>query len=236
MKPPLDLTNPQHRYFVALDLPDVDQARRLIDKLHGTVSCYKIGYQLGYAGGLNLVRELSEHHHIFLDLKLHDIGNTVAQGIRSLQELGMSFLTVHAYPQTMRAAVDAKSRDDLSLLGVTVMTSYSDDDLIDAGYAKSVEELVRIRAQQALKIGIDGLICAPTDCERLRSEIGHDLKLVTPGVRPKGSSADDQKRIMTPYDAITSGADQLVIGRPITAAIDPVAAASAINEEISKAL
>lgn len=236
MKPVFDSSDPGQRFFVALDVPSPDDARRLIDTLGDSVSCYKIGYQLGYAGGLDLAAELSRDHQVFLDLKLHDIGNTVGQGVRSLEKSGAGFLTVHAYPQTMRAAADAKTRDDLCLLGVTVMTSYSDDDLKDAGYGKSVTELVDFRALRALDAGIGGLICAPTDCERLRGLIGDDLKLVTPGVRPKGADAGDQKRIMTPYDAIRAGADRLVIGRPVTAAKDPKAAADAITEEIARAL
>ena len=170
---------------------------------------------------------------IFLDLKLHDIGNTVAKGVESVARLGASFLTVHAYPQTMHAAVDARAGSDLRLLAVTVLTSYDDADLAAAGYDFTVSELVGERAAQARDVGIDGLVCAGEEAAMLRPIVGAGMVLVTPGIRPAGAEAGDQKRIMTPTAAIAAGADHLVVGRPIVAASDPQAAAAAIVAEIA---
>ncbi len=201
-------------------------------------SFYKIGYQLAYAGGLEFARELvGEGKKVFLDLKLHDIGNTVEAGVRSVARLGVTFLTVHAYPQTMRAAVAGRSDAALRILAVTVLTSYDDQDLADAGYAPgSVAELVARRAAQARDIGIDGIVCAAPEAQRMRSLLGPDRLIVTPGIRPSGSPAGDQKRVLTPADAIRLGADHLVVARPIVKAADPRAAAQAIVDEIAGAV
>ena len=171
----------------------------------------------------------------FLDLKLHDIGNTVAKGVESVAALGASFLTVHAYPQTMHAAVDARKGSGLRLLAVTVLTSYDDADLAAAGYDFTVSELVGERAAQARDVGIDGLVCSGEEAAMLRPIVGAGMVLVTPGIRPAGAAAGDQKRIMTPTAAIAAGADHLVVGRPIVAAPDPKSAAEAIIAEIAKA-
>ena len=198
---------------------------------------YKIGYQLAYAGGLPFTRELVDAgKKVFLDLKLHDIGNTVARGVESIAKLGATFLTVHAYPQTMKAAVEASAGSDLKILAVTVLTSYDDGDLHAAGYRLSVADLVEARAQQAQVLGVDGLVCSPEEAAALRRIVGHQMALVTPGIRPAGAAIGDQKRIMTPARAIAAGADYLVVGRPITEAADPKAAADAIVAEIAHAL
>src|ERR1700760_215647 len=148
---------PRDRLIVALDLPGVEQAEAMIGKLGDSVTFYKIGYQLGYAGGLTLVRKLTDQgKKVFLDLKMHDIGNTVARGVESIAKLGATFLTVHAYPQTLKAAVEARAGSDLKLLAVTVLTSYDDGDLHAAGYRLGVSDLVQARAQQAELAGIDG--------------------------------------------------------------------------------
>jgi orotidine-5'-phosphate decarboxylase len=173
---------------------------------------------------------------VFADFKLHDIGNTVARGVESMAKSGATFLTVHAYPQTMKAAVEGRAGSDLKILAVTVLTSYDDGDLHAAGYRLGVSDLVEARAQQAQVIGVDGLVCSPEEAEALRKIVGHRMHLVTPGIRPAGSSSDDQKRIMTPARAIAAGADYLVVGRPVTGAADPKAAAEAIVAEIEKAL
>jgi orotidine-5'-phosphate decarboxylase len=201
------------------------------------VTFYKIGYQLAYAGGLPLVSQLAKSgKKVFLDLKLHDIGNTVARGVESVAKLGATFLTVHAYPQTMKAAVEGRAGSDLKLLAVTVLTSYDDGDLHAAGYRLSVSDLVEARAQQAQVLGIDGLVCSPEEAAALRKIVGHQMRLVTPGIRPAGAEVGDQKRIMTPARAIAAGADYLVVGRPITGAADPKAAAEAIHAEIAPRL
>jgi orotidine-5'-phosphate decarboxylase len=228
---------PKDRLIVALDLPGVAAADAMVAKLGDSVSFYKIGYQLAYAGGLPYTRELvNAGKKVFVDLKLHDIGNTVARGVESIATLGATFLTVHAYPQTMKAAVEARAGSDLKILAVTVLTSYDDGDLHAAGYRFTVSDLVEARAQQAQVLGVDGLVSSPEEAAGLRKIVGHQMQLVTPGIRPAGSASGDQKRIMTPSRAITAGADYLVVGRPITEATDPLRAAEAIQAEIVQSL
>lgn len=224
------------RLIVALDLSSVEAAEALIAKLGDSVSFYKIGYQLAYAGGLPLAAKLADRgKKVFLDLKMHDIGNTVAAGVRSVAKMGATFLTVHAYPQTMQAAVEARG-DKLKILAVTVLTSYDDDDLHAAGYRFNVSELVEARALQAEALGIDGIVCSAEEAEAVSEAVGAEMLLVTPGIRPAGSNVGDQKRIMTPTRAIAAGSDYLVVGRPIVEASDPKAAAEAIRAEITQAL
>ena len=233
---PANIT-PRDRLIVALDLPELSEAEAMIGRLGDSVSFYKIGYQLAYAGGLPFTRELvNAGKKVFVDLKLHDIGNTVARGVESIATLGATFLTVHAYPQTMKAAVEARAGSDLKILAVTVLTSYDDGDLHAAGYRFTVADLVEARAQQAQVLGVDGLVSSPEEAASLRKIIGHRMQLVTPGIRPAGSASGDQKRIMTPSRAITAGADYLVVGRPIVEAADPRTAAEAIQSEIGHAL
>ena len=228
---------PKDRLIVALDLPSVASAEAMIGRLGDSVTFYKIGYRLAYAGGLPLVGKLADKgKKVFLDLKLHDIGNTVTQGVESITRLGATFLTVHAYPQTMKAAVEGRGGSGLKILAVTVLTSYNDDDLHAAGYRLGVSELVEARAQQAQVLGIDGLVCSPEEVGALRKIVGHQMSLVTPGIRPAGTPTGDQKRVMTPGRAIAAGADYLVVGRPILEAADPKAAADAIQAEIAQAL
>jgi len=225
------------RLIVALDLPSVAAAEAMIDGLGDSVTFYKIGYQLGYAGGLSLAKQLSSRgKKVFIDLKLHDIGNTVARGVESTASLGATFLTVHAYPQTMKAAVEARAGSGLKILAVTVLTSYDDNDLHAAGYRLNVSDLVEARARQAQALGVDGLVSSPEEAAALRKIVGSQMHLVTPGIRPAGSVTGDQKRIMTPARAIAAGADYLVVGRPVMEAADPKAAAEAIQAEIAQAL
>src|SRR5947209_8647184 len=228
---------PRDRLIVALDLPEVAAAQAMVARLGDTVTFYKIGYQLAFAGGLPLVRQLADTgKKVFLDLKLHDIGNTVARGVESVTKLGATFLTVHAYPQTMKAAVEGRGTSDLKILAVTVLTSYDDGDLHAAGYRLGVSDLVEARAQQAQVLGVDGLVCSPEEVGSLRQVVGHRMSLVTSGIRPAGAASGDQKRIMTPGRAISAGADHLVVGRPVLEAADPKAAADAMRAEILQAL
>lgn len=222
------------RLIVALDLPSVAAASAMVDRLGDAVTFYKVGMELTYAGGLPLVRELaSAGKKVFFDLKLHDIPNTVARATEQVVELGAAFLTVHAYPQTMAAAAGVARGSPLSLLAVTVMTSYDDSDLKEAGYAFSVKELVARRALQARDAGVDGLVLSPQEAAAMRALLGSGMLLVTPGVRPAGAGLADQKRVMTPARAIAAGADHLVVGRPVTQASDPKSAADAIVAEIA---
>jgi orotidine-5'-phosphate decarboxylase len=228
---------PRDRLIVALDLPEVAAAEAMIARLGDSVTFYKIGYQLAYAGGLPLVGRLADAgKKVFIDLKLHDIGNTVARGVESIARSGATFLTVHAYPQTMKAAVEARAGSGLKILAVTVLTSYDDADLHAAGYRFGVSDLVEARAQQAQVLGVDGLVCSPEEAASLHKIVGHQMVLVTPGIRPAGSATGDQKRIMTPGRAIAAGSDYLVVGRPVLEAADPRGAADAIQAEIAQAL
>jgi orotidine-5'-phosphate decarboxylase len=228
---------PRERLIVALDLPSVAEAERLTARLGEAVTFYKIGYQLGYAGGLDFARDLiASGKKVFLDLKLHDIGNTVGKGVESIVKLGAEFLTVHAYPQTMKAALDARRGSQLKVLAVTILTSYNDADVTEAGYLGNVPEQVKRKSAQARDLGIDGIVCSAKESAMLRPLIGRDKLLVTPGIRPAGAASGDQKRIMTPQAAIAAGSDYLVVGRPITEAAEPKAVAEAIVKEITAAL
>jgi orotidine-5'-phosphate decarboxylase len=228
--------NARDRLIVALDLPTVAAAEAMVTRLGDTVAFYKIGYQVAFAGGLPFAAGLiAAGKQVFLDLKLHDIGNTVAKGVESVAQIGATFLTVHAYPQTMQAAVAAKGSSKLKILAVTVLTSYDDSDLSAAGYKLGVGALVAQRAAQAREAGVDGLVCSAEEAANLRKIVSANMVLVTPGIRPAGSAKDDQKRIMTPEKAIAAGADYLVVGRPIVEAGDPKAAAQAIVSEIEQA-
>jgi orotidine-5'-phosphate decarboxylase len=227
---------PRDRLILALDLPTVARAEAMVDRLGDAVTFYKVGYQLAFAGGLPFAETLVRAgKRVFLDLKLHDIGTTVAKGVESVARLGATFLTVHAYPQTMHAAMEARADSDLRILAVTVLTSYDDADLAAAGYDFTVSELVAERAGQARDIGVDGIVCAAEEAPALRPIVGPRMVLVTPGIRPMGAEIGDQKRIMTPKAAIAAGANYIVVGRPITEAKDPKAAADAIVAEIAAA-
>jgi orotidine-5'-phosphate decarboxylase len=226
----------RERLIVALDVPSVAAGEAMVGRLGDAVRFYKIGYQLAFAGGLPFAAGLiASGKRVFLDLKLHDIGNTVAKGVESVAQLGATFLTVHAYPQTMKAAVEGKRGSKLRILAVTVLTSYDDADLAAAGYEMSVKELAVARAAQARDIGVDGLVCSAEEATSLRDIAGPGMVLVTPGIRPAGSATGDQKRIMTPARAIEAGADYLVVGRPVLEAREPKAVADAIVAEIEQA-
>jgi orotidine-5'-phosphate decarboxylase len=232
MRGGLDL---RHRLIVALDFPDARAAGEMVARLGGAVTFYKIGMELVFGGdGLRLAERLiASGKHVFIDLKLHDIPNTVERATRQIARLGATFLTVHAYAQTMRAAKAGAAGSGLKILGVSVLTSSDDADLHDAGYALGVRDLVARRAQQAREAGIDGLILSPQELHATRLAVGPDFLLVTPGIRPAGGAIGDQKRIMNPGRAMADGADYLVIGRPITEASDPEAMAVAIAEEMA---
>jgi orotidine-5'-phosphate decarboxylase len=222
--------------IVALDVESVGAARALVERLGESVGFYKIGLELAFVGGIDFAGELKRAgKRVFLDLKLHDIGATVERATRQIAGLGADFLTIHGFPQTMQAARAGAGDSGLQLLAVTVMTSYDDADLREAGYGLCVADLALRRAAQARQIGVDGLILSPLELAPIRALVGQGMLLVTPGVRPAGSAAGDQKRIMTPGEAIAAGADYLVVGRPITRADDPRAAAKRVVAEIADA-
>jgi len=227
---------PRDRLIVALDTPDTGKARRLVEAIGDSAVFYKIGMELAYGGGLPLVEELARAgKQVFLDLKLHDIPNTVERATAQAARLGARFLTVHGYPQTMRAAVAGAKGSGTQILAVTVLTSYDDADLFDACYRFGVVETVKRRADQARDLGVGGLVASAAEAAMVRETVGEAMLLVTPGIRPAGGAIGDQKRVATPAEAIMSGADYLVVGRPVTEAPDPRAAVEAIVAEISAA-
>ena len=225
-----------NRLIVGLDVPDLRTAQAVVRDLDGMVSFYKIGYQLAFGGGLAFARELVESgKSVFLDMKLLDIDNTVAKGVENIARMGMTMLTLHAYPKAMRAAVEAARGTPLCLLAVTVLTSMDEQDLIDAGYEYDPHTLVLRRAEQARFAGMGGIVCSASEAAAVRKIVGPDLAVVTPGIRPAGADHGDQKRVVTPADAIRAGASHLVVARPIIAAPDRRAAAQAIIEEMAGA-
>ena len=224
------------RLIVGLDVPSVAEAEKVVAELGDAVSFYKIGYQLAFAGGLEFARELAaQGKKVFLDMKLLDIDNTVAKGVENIARMGMSMLTLHAYPKAMRAAVEAARGSNLCLLGVTVLTSMDEQDMIDAGYEYDPHTLVLRRAEQALMADMGGIVCAATEAAAVRRIVGPDMALVTPGIRPAGADHGDQKRVVTPAGAISAGASHLVVGRPIVQAADRRAAALSIVAEMNQA-
>jgi len=226
----------REKLIVALDVASRAEAEALVTRLGESVTFYKIGMELAYGGGLPFAQDLiAQGKKVFLDLKLHDIPTTVTKAAAQIARLGASFLTVHAYPQTLAAAKLGVLGSPLKLLVVTVMASYDDRDLAEAGYAFGVKELVARRAAQAHAAGIDGLILSAEEVASQRAKFGRELIFVTPGIRPAGTEVADQKRVMTPAAAIAAGADYLVIGRPITQAKDPRAVAEAVVAEIAAA-
>jgi orotidine-5'-phosphate decarboxylase len=222
------------RLIVALDVPTVAEAEALVERIGDEAVFYKIGYQLAFAGGLALARDLkASGRKVFLDMKLLDIDNTIAKGVENVVRMGVDMLTIHAYPKAMRSAVEAARGSDLCLLGVTVLTSMDNNDVAEAGYALSTEELVQRRAAQARDAGMGGIVCSAEEAGAVRAIVGPDMAIVTPGIRPAGADHGDQKRVMSPADALAAGATHLVVGRPISAASDPAAAARAINAEMA---
>jgi orotidine-5'-phosphate decarboxylase len=225
------------RMIVALDVPTLGEAERLVATLGDTASFYKIGMELVFAGGLALVPQLRRAgKRVFLDMKLLDIDNTVAGAVGNIVNLDVNLTTIHAYPGAMRAAADARGNADLALLAVTVLTSMNDADLAAAGYGSDAAGLVAKRAADADAVGMDGIVCSVAEAARVRAIVGPDRLIVTPGIRPAGTAVADQKRVATPRDAIRAGADYCVVGRPVTRAASPRAAAEAIVADIAAAL
>ncbi|UVK47864.1 orotidine-5'-phosphate decarboxylase [Mesorhizobium sp. AR07] len=227
----------QERLIVGLDVPTVREAEQAVRELDGVVSFYKIGYQLAFAGGLDFARELASGGgtKIFLDMKLLDIDHTVAKGVENIVKMGVTMLTIHAYPKAMRAAVEAARGSELCLLAVSVLTSMDEQDMIDVGYEYDPHTLVLRRSEQALHAGMGGIVCSAAEAEAVRRIVGPDMAVVTPGIRPAGSDHGDQKRVVTPAQAIRNGASHLVVGRPIIAAANKREAAEAILTEMRSA-
>jgi orotidine-5'-phosphate decarboxylase len=225
------------RLIVALDMPTVEEAQRLVVKLGPEVTFYKIGLELIFSGGLELARALkAEGKRVFLDMKLLDIGNTVERAVANATELGVDFLTVHGHDlKTLRAAVAGRGGSHLKLLAVTVLTNLTADDLKQQGASLAPPDLVLRRAQLAREAGADGVIASGQEASRIREAIGPGFLIATPGIRLTGSATDDQERVTTPDHAIAAGADYIVVGRPITQADEPVAIAQAFVHHIREA-
>ncbi|WP_183775719.1 orotidine-5'-phosphate decarboxylase [Phenylobacterium haematophilum] len=223
------------RLIVPLDVPTVAEARALVEQLGESVSFYKVGLELfATGGGMTLAQELkAQGKQVFLDWKLHDIGTTVQRSAAVLAETGCDFLTVHAEPQVLKAAVQGRGRSNLKILGVTVLTSLTDADLIEMGFNETARSLVERRIHHAIAAGADGVIASPHEAELARKLGGKDFLVVTPGVRPDWSAKNDQARAATPADALRAGASHIVCGRPITAANDPHAAALRVAGEMA---
>jgi orotidine-5'-phosphate decarboxylase len=233
------MTSPtaRDRLIVALDMPTVEEAQRLVAVLGNTVSFYKLGLELLFAGGLDLARALkAQGKRVFLDMKLLDIGNTVERAVANATEFGVDFLTVHGHDlKTMRAAVTGRGSNKLKLLAVTVLTNLTADDLQQQGSSLSPADLVLRRAKLARESGFDGVIASGQEAGRIREAVGPGFLIVTPGIRLTGSATDDQERITTPGHAIASGADYIVVGRPITQADDPKLIAETFINHIREA-
>jgi orotidine-5'-phosphate decarboxylase len=224
------------RLIVALDVPTADEARALVAGLGDAVSFYKVGLELFASGGMAVARELkAQGKQVFLDWKLHDIPTTVQRAATALAGSGCDFLTVHGEPQVMAAAVRGRGASGLKILAVTVLTSLADEDLAEMGYAEKARALVERRIHQAIAAGCDGVVASPQEASLARALGGRDFLVVTPGVRPDWSAKNDQARAATPLDALKAGSSHLVVGRPITAANDPQAAALRVAAEMAQA-
>jgi orotidine-5'-phosphate decarboxylase len=224
------------RLIVPLDVPTVADARALVERLGDAVSFYKVGLELFASDGMALARDLkAKGKQVFIDWKLHDIGATVERAARALSGSGCDLLTVHAEPQVMASAVKGCQGSGLKILAVTVLTSLTDADLAEIGYAEGARALVERRIRQALAAGVHGVVASPHEAALARRLAGPDFLVVTPGVRPDWSAKNDQARVATPADALKAGASHIVCGRPITAAEDPRAAALRVTAEMAGA-
>jgi orotidine-5'-phosphate decarboxylase len=226
------------RIILALDVESADQAKELVKKTESHVGFYKVGLQLFMASWFDIIDWLKDRgHKVMVDLKFFDIPETVKLAVAQLNNRGVTFATIHGNDPIIRAAVEAKG--DISLLAVTVLTSFGQEDMQAMGMTKSIEDLVYYRAKRALELGCDGVVSSGLEAKRLRDELDSRLLIVTPGIRPGANindSADDQQRIITAQRAIADGADYLVVGRPISKAADPVEVITSLQEEISQGL
>ncbi len=219
--------------IVALDVASADEARALVRSIGNAVGFYKVGLELYAAAGIAFVDELlGAGHQVFLDLKLHDIPETVKRATAQVAQRGVQLLTVHGLSAVMRAAMEGRGDSALKLLGVTVLTSVDQIDLAEDGYACTLDDLVRRRVDKARQVGIDGVVCSPLEARWVREAMGPERILVVPGVRSAGVDKGDQKRVATPAEAMRVGATYLVIGRQITRAADPRGEALRILDEV----
>ena len=219
--------------IIALDVESASEARSLVRALGESAGFYKVGMELYASAGMDFVRELlAQGKHVFLDLKLYDIGETVRRTVAQVAKAGVNMLTVHAVGQVMRAAVQGKGDSQVKLLAVTVLTSFDQSDLTELGYSCTANELVTMRVRTAVESRVDGIVCSPLEVRAVREMVGPSVTLVTPGVRSAGAAQGDQKRVATPAEALAAGANYLVIGRQVTRAADPAAALAQVRAEI----
>lgn len=222
--------------IIALDCDSAAEAKAIVKATADTVTYYKVGLELYAVAGPKFVTELvAKGKKVFLDLKLHDIGETVRRATAQIATMGVSLLTVHAEPQVMRAAVAGRGKSKLKILGVTVLTSLDQTDLHAMGYTQALNALFELRVRNAARAGVDGVVCSPLEVAKVRALLGKGKLIVTPGVRSAGAAKGDQKRVATPGDAILAGSDLLVIGRQVTRAADPNAEVKRILAEIRAA-
>jgi orotidine-5'-phosphate decarboxylase len=226
---------PRDRLIFALDVATADEALRLVDLLADHVGCFKIGLELYVAAGPELAQRVARSAPMFLDLKLHDIPATVGRAAAVAADLGATYLTAHVDEGGRALAAAVSGASSTGVLGVTVLTSISDEDLRATGYTEGLAALVRRRALQARAAGCRGIVCSGLEVAELRPHVGAEMLIVTPGIRPAQGEAADQRRVVTPREAMRRGADLIVVGRPIRDASDPVATADAIVEELAAA-
>jgi orotidine-5'-phosphate decarboxylase len=220
--------------IVALDVASAEEARALVRRIGPEITFYKVGMELYCAAGMDFVRELlGQGKDVFLDLKMYDIAETVKRAVAQVARSGARFLTVHASGAVMRAAVEGRGDSRLRLLAVTVLTSFDRQDLDELGYDYEVSDLVNLLAPRAMAAGVDGVVASPLEAAAVRSRIGPDAILVTPGVRSAGAGKGDQKRVATPAEALRAGANYIVLGRQVTRADDPAAEVARVLKEIS---
>jgi orotidine-5'-phosphate decarboxylase len=221
--------------ILALDVESAGQARDLVRRIGNHCDFYKVGMELYAAAGMQFVDDMvAEGKRVFLDMKFYDIGETVKRAVAQVARHGVQFLTVHGSKAVMSAAVEGRGDSDLQLLGVTVLTSFDETDLLDLGYPCKVQDLIALRARNAMSAGVDGLICSPVEVANVRAIVGSTAVLITPGVRSAGAATGDQKRVATPAEAIRDGANYLVIGRQVTRAAEPKAEIGRILEEVQR--
>lgn len=226
------------RIIFALDVDTHQQAEQWVDRLGDHINFYKVGLQLFLAGWFPVIDMITERgHKVMVDLKFFDVPETVKLAVDQLKNRGVTFATVHGNDPILRAAVQEKN--DLKILAVTVLTSFDESDMLEMGFTKTVRDLVLIRARKALRLGCDGVISSGLEAETIRTELGDNFLIVTPGIRPGKNieiPEDDQKRIIKAQKAITNGADYVVVGRPIRDAVDPIEVVTSMQKEIERGL
>ncbi|MEW6246692.1 MAG: orotidine-5'-phosphate decarboxylase [Nitrospirota bacterium] len=236
MKPTTAYIDARDRLIFALDVPTSDEAERLLSRVGDSVTFIKVGLELYTAAGPEMVQRLiTRGKRVFLDLKFLDIEETVRRATARVAEMGVDFLTVHANRKALTAAVQGRGQSRLRVLAVTVLTNFDGNDLREIGIQWTIEDLVTARAALAAEVGCDGVIASGEEPAAIRRKVGSRLLIVTPGVRPAGKRTDDHARVTTPAQAISAGADYLVVGRPIRDAADPASAAAAILAEMQAA-